>query len=259
LKTLSTINIFIICLTLSACASKSDIATPASNTGKQSFEMRDKSGLFRLVREFGPVANSKKVLAVKQVVQDSSGVIFERSIVMGRIGSLKGKVNVLRPEKSEYTVWFDGKEYTNRIEINTKLKAMVVNLKSPEPEWNGEKTFTFPPGTGAYCYFSQILECAQVMNFMPKAIAAGGGAMNLHVVWEGYPYFQQQYVGIPDELFTQATFSYDGENHKGLRRFSLSISNSNQIIFYHVHKDNSLAAIFWPAQGLSIGSTGSDE
>ena len=252
MKILSTINIYIICFVLSACASKSDIATSASQTGKQSFEMRDKSGLFRLVREFGPVASSKKVLAVKQVVQDSSGVIFERSIVMG-------KVNILRPEKSEYTVWFDGKEYTNRIEINPKLKAMVVNLKSPEAEWNGEKVFTFPPGTGAYCYYSQILECAQVMNFMPKAIAAGGGAMNLHIVWEGYPYFQQQYVGIPDELFTQATFSYDGENHKGLRRFSLSISNSNQIIFYHVNKDGSLAAIFWPAQGLSIGSTGSEE
>jgi len=26
-----------------------------------------------------------------------------------------------------------------------------------------------------------------------------------------------------------------------------------------VNKDGSLAAIFWPAQGLSIGSTGSEE
>ena len=259
LKTLSTIKILFLCLSISGCASKPTVSAPAGHSGKQTFEMRDKSGLFRLTRESGAVANSKKIQAVKQIVKDSSGVTLERSVVMGRVGSLKGKVSILRPEKSEYVVWFDAKEYSNRIEIDPKLKALVVNLKSPEAEWSGEKVFQFPPGTGAYCFFSQMIECAQVMNFIPKAIAAGGGSMNLHIVWEGYPYFQQQYIGIPDDLFTAATFTFDGENEKGMRRFSLSLANSNQIIFYHLHKDNSISAIFWPAQGLSIGSHGSEE
>lgn len=259
MKISSTIKNLLLIIIISACASKPASNSTASLTSKNEFELRDKSGTFRLKRESGSISKDKRIYAVKQIITDNSQKTLERSIVMSKVGSLKGKISILRPEKSEYTVWFDGKEYSSRIEINEKIRGLIVQMDSPEQQWRGEKQFKFPEGTGAYCFFSQVIECATVMGFINKAIAAGGGAMNLHIVWEGYPYFQQQYIGIPESLFTQATLTYDGESENGLRRFSLSIAGSSQVIFYQLNKSNILQAIYWPAQGLSIGAKGSAE
>src|SRR5690606_29149995 len=108
-----------------------------------------------------------------------------------------------------------------------------------------------PDAGSIYCYFSQIIECAHTSSFISKAIINGSGQMNFYIVWEGYPYFQQQYIGLQEELISSAQLSYDGENERGLRRFSLSIGN--QIIFYHLDKGQNIQAIFWPSQGLSVG------
>lgn len=212
-----------------------------------------------LERESGPVSKSKSIFAVKRVLKDDDNKVLEQSVVLSRLGSLKGKVSILRPEKSQYTVWFDGKEYSTITQIDTKNKSLGLIFNSPEEQWRGQKTIPFPKKGMIYCYFSQLIECVMAAGFVHKAIDNGNGEMSLHIIWEGYPYIQQQYIGIPEEVFSMATFSYDGENERGLRRFSLNIKNSNQIIFYQLNKEDELKGIFWPAQGLSIGAKGSLE
>lgn len=231
----------------------------ATSVSKQQFELKDKSGTLKLERESGPVSKSKSIFAVKRVLKDDENKVLEQSVVLSRLGSIKGKISILRPEKSQYTVWFDGKEYSTITQIDTKNKSLAMTFNSPEEQWKGQKTISFPKKGMIYCYFSQLMECVMASGFVHKAIDSGNGEMNLHVIWEGYPYIQQQYIGIPDEVFSSATFNYDGENERGLRRFSLNIKNSNQIIFYQLNKQDELKGVFWPAQGLSIGTKGSLE
>jgi len=245
-------------LLIQGCASQKSQPI-ASSVSKQNFQLKDKSGVFRLENESGPVSKSKSVFAVKRVIKDDENKILEQSVVISKLGSLKGKLSVLRPEKSQYTVWFDGKEYSTISQINTKNKSLGLNFNSPEEQWKGQKNIPFPKNGQIYCYFSQLIECVMATGFVHKAIDNGNGEMSLHIIWEGYPYIQQQYIGLPDEVFSKASFNFDGENERGLRRFSLNIKNSNQIIFYQLNKNDEIKGIFWPAQGLSIGDKGSQE
>lgn len=258
MKTLLKIKYILIFLLIQGCASKK-IQSIASSVSNQNLQLKDKSGVFRLERESGPVAKLKNVFAVKRILKDDENKILEQSVVISKLGSLKGKISILRPEKSQYTVWFDGKEYSTSTQIDTANKSLGLSLNSPEEQWRGQKSVPFPRNGLIYCYFSQLVECILATGFIHKAIDSGNGEMNLHILWEGYPYIQQQYVGLPDEVFSSATFTYDGENERGLRRFSLNIKNSNQLIFYQLNKSDELKGIFWPAQGLSIGEPGSPE
>lgn len=258
LKTLLTIRLLIIGLLVVACSSTKKVAE--MSPVKSDYEFRDKSGSYHLKRESGPIAKDRKLFAVKQVLTGKSSEgrqeVMERSVVVTRAGKMKGRF-VWRPEKSEYVVWFDGQEYSTKTYINEKIRGLKVVIENPDVNNNKSIDYPFPDGTGVFCYFSQVIECASSIGFIAQAIGVGNGQMNFHIIWEGYPYFQQQYVGIPEEIVSTATLSYDGESEQGIRRFSLSIAN--QVIFYQLNKMNELHAIFWPAQGLSVGARGSLE
>ncbi len=255
LKILSTTKIIIITIALTSCSSQKNVKV-APTVSKATFQLKDKAGIFQLNRESGPISKAKGVYAVKRILTDDGGQILEKSVVISKLGSLKGKLPVLRPEKSEYEVWFDGKEYSTKTKIDTKEKSLIVTLQSPEEQWSGTQNLPFPKNSPLFCYFSQVIECAIATGFIHKAVDNGGGSMNFIIIWEGYPYIQQQYVGLPEEVFTRATLNFDGQSSDGLRRFSLNISNSNQIIFYQLSKSDELKGIFWPAQGLSINELG---
>ena len=54
----------------------------ASSVSKQNFQLKDKSGVFRLENESGPVSKSKSVFAVKRVIKDDENKILEQSVVI---------------------------------------------------------------------------------------------------------------------------------------------------------------------------------
>lgn len=214
------------------------------------FQLTDKSGKFLINREKGFNKKKNHFIVKKSVKSYDSGKELEKLIVISKLGNMSGKHSMLRPEISEYSVWFDGKRYLSRMKVNTKTKSMDVTLKSPEKQWQGTRSYPFPRGKGIFCYFSQVTECARATGFIEKAIKNDGGSMKVVIIWEGYPYFQEQYLNIPNHIFSLGSFEYDGRNANGERRFTLKVNS--QSIFYFIDNNHELEKKFWVAQGLSM-------
>ncbi|OUR93707.1 hypothetical protein A9Q84_19790 [Halobacteriovorax marinus] len=251
---------FIILLSLSSCAYFKQLgtgptfsSTPDSpNTARinKEFQLSDKAGKFYVHREKGFSKSKNQFIVKKTVKAGDNGKILEKLIMISKLGNLNKKLTILRPTVSEYSVWFDGKKYTTRMKINSKKRSMDVTLNSPERQWQGKRSYSFPNGDGIFCYFSQITECARATGFIEKSIKNDGGSMKVIIIWEGYPYFQEQYLNVPSSVFSRARFSYDGKNAKGERRFTLTVAN--QSIFYFLDKNHELSKKFWVSQGLSM-------
>lgn len=216
------------------------------------FVLTDKSGKFSVLRESGFGNKGKEYIVKKRVFLygGDRSKILEQSIVISSPGTLKGETTILRPKISQYTVWFENKKYFSELKLNLKEKTLDISLKSPEKQWNGNKKVPFPKGTGVFCFYSQIIECANISKFIKMSSEKETGKMNFHVIWDGYPYFQEQFDNLPSNVFSEAILEFDGRNKMGQRRFTLNVAG--QSIFYFIDSKNRLIKQFWVAQGLSM-------
>ena len=235
---------------LGACstASKQD----QLETLRVKFNLTDKHGQYLVKRERGHLEKNKKIVTKKQIFDLKNGgkKILEKSISISRRGRLKGRTTILRPEISQYTVWFEGKKYFSELKLNPKAKGLDVRLISPEEQWNSIKTVSFPDRRGIYCFFEQVIECIRTTNFIHTAINKKAGKMKLFIIWNGHPYFQEQYENIPNQVFSKAVFKYDGYTPSGEVRFTLQVAG--QSIFYFLDNKKELIKKFWISQGLSM-------
>lgn len=214
------------------------------------FEYSDKAGRFYLSRESGRMADEPKYMVKeKMYVPGQKEEVVEKLVSISTVGDVKG-LRLLRPERSQYTVWFDGQKYFTELKIDIKNKKMLVEMESPEREWNGSQEFNFPKGTGVYCFFSQVIECASITGFINKAIEAQAGTMRFHIVWAGYPYIMEQYLGIERNVFTKASLEYDGQTEDGDNRFMLRFAG--ETVFYIVNPSSGqFTKKMWVSQGVT--------
>jgi hypothetical protein len=235
---------------ISSCAHRSAPVKPPAYEAKMT--LQDKSGKFSVVKESGLAKNKKSYVTKYRVysIEGAGKKNLEQSIVFSVPGLLGNKVRVMRPERSQFKVWFDKQLYQTETIVDTKKKALIVKMDSPEKQWKGEKTFIFPGGNGIFCYFTQLFECVKYTGFIEKAIKAGKGKADFHVLWDGYPYFQEQYLNIENSPFASAEMEYDGKTENGEHRFSVSVSGN--AIFYLYSEGKEYVKMFWPAQGLSL-------
>jgi len=246
----SLVVLFIFQLFFFGCTSTS------KKSGIESFKvemnLEDKSGKFTVVRESGVGSDKKSFVSKYRVFsyEETGKKVLEQSIVFSVPGFLNKKFPLLRPDKSQYRVWFDGKLYQSETFVEVKTKSLVVKLESPESQWSGTKKYVFPGGNGVFCYFSQLVECIDYSGFIRKAIKSKAGKMNFHVIWDGFPYVQEQYLNIANEPFSPALLEYDGRTKEGENRFSLTVSGN--VIFYLFSDQYDYAKVFWPSQGLSL-------
>lgn len=245
------IQLLILC-SLISCSSISKKTPPvfSDKRVKSYFRLSDKSGSFRVIKD-SKYNSKKQELIVRHTIvdpKDTSKKPLEKNISISTYGILGKKVPVLRPKISQYFVWFDGKRFATEMKINTNTKSLDIKLRSPEPQWNGDKSVPFPKGSGVYCFFSQIEECIGITGFVKKAVKHKAGKMNFHVVWDGYPYFMDQYIGISPKVFAEAQFSFDGKKDD-LFRFSLDVDG--QLLFYIYDKKLKLKKILWVSQGYT--------
>ncbi len=218
---------------------------------EEAFSFSDKNGSF-LVNIGNGLDKKGKVYYTKRsmkTLNNQKENMLEKSIALSDIGSIKN-VGVLRPKKSQYTVWFDGKKYQSNMTIIPSKRSLELKMKSPEAQWSGSKTITFPKTKSLPCFFTQILECAEVSGFLSQSIKKESGSMNLLVVWEGYPYLNETFTDFPSEAFSPAELEYDGKTKESERRFNLKVAG--QTIVFVVNEENKMTKMFWVTQGISM-------
>jgi hypothetical protein len=215
------------------------------------------SGTYRLQRDVKFI--KKKLVTRTQILVPSAGSdkVVEKSITVSQIGSVKnsgGRSLIVRPLASEFTVWLEGKKYISRMQLNTKTKAMRVTLDSPETKWQGQSDVSFPSGK-YFCFFSQIPECLYHNQIFLRALEHKKQTYDFYIVWDNYPYVQEQLTHVGQNLFSHATVKYDGEL-KGRIRYIIDVDE--QVILYQFTKDFELAGQSWISQGVTITRPGEE-
>lgn len=235
----------LLCL-LYACASSSPLSSIWPRE-QRIYHWQDYSGTFYWRREIGQ--DKKGHLTSKSLLYSPNlgpQQPVEKAIIFSEIGHIKGR-SVLRPWRAQYHVWLEGQEYFVEQRLDLAQRKMLLKLRSPREAWNGDQEVAFPPGK-VFCYVGQLTECLKGQGFLLPAIGQRAGRLNLYLIWEGYPYVQEQYPALA-QLFTPAVVEYDGELGPGLLRFSVSFAG--QAFFLVVNERGQLQKFFWVAQGIS--------
>ncbi len=215
------------------------------------FDLVDKAGAFVLIRESGYREKDNRFLTKTAIYpeNDDRKKLLEESVTISNPGALGTKIKVMRPFASRYRVWFEGQEYKTEMFLREKEKGLEIKVTSPDPGQSEQKMVTLPKGTGVFCFLNQLIECVRMTGFFNLSSKNDTGVMNFHLIWDGYPYYSQQYTNLPEEPISEAKLSFDGTTASGESRFTLDVAN--QKIFYFVDKEYNFIKRFWVAQGLS--------
>ncbi|HXH30925.1 MAG TPA: hypothetical protein VNJ01_08950 [Bacteriovoracaceae bacterium] len=226
------------------------------NPSKKKFSYSDVTGTYSLTREHKS-AGSKIVTRSQLSSNEGSTKILEKSITVSQAGVLLDsgkKLKTLRPFASEFTVWLEGKKYLSKMKLNVKKKSMTVQLESPEEKWNGLQEIPFPKGQ-YFCFYTQIPECLYLNNLLRKAKTAPNQSIPFIIIWDPYPFIQEQMTNVGKNLFAPASVKFDGE-FKNLFRYIVEVEG--QIILYHFTPSFELIKAAWIAQGISIVPPGEE-
>ncbi len=216
--------------------------------GKERYVLKDKSGIFNLVLETGH--NKDQLIVKKRTLAQENGQIVEKSVTLSKVGVLGKKYTILRPEKAYNEVWLAGKKSWSRLDLDTKTKSFKLAYFDGESGEKREEIIPFLKTQGAFCFFSQVEECALVSSFLRKAILRKAGVLSLSLILDGHPFITYQYPTLPNKLFVHSKLVYDQELKGGLHRFSLK--SDHFVIFYVFDSHLKLNGIYWVAEGLSI-------
>ncbi|MDA9189434.1 hypothetical protein N9O57_00465 [bacterium] len=219
-------------------------------TTNLNYELTDKAGNFNLNINEG-LTKKGNAYATKTIIYEHSKTqsVLEKTISLSKMGKL-GRSFILRPEVSEHSVWFSGEKYFTRIRLLADKRALSVKLTSPEDKWNKSFEVSLPKSSKLFCFFSQVIACSGKIGFIEKAIAARSGKMDFQVIWESYPYFTEQYLNMPEEVFSDASLSFDEITPEGHFRFNFTFEG--QSIFYDLDENLKLVKKFWVVQGYTL-------
>ena len=235
-------------MALSACSSGP--LTKGLDNYRRNYQFSDMSGQFILDMESG-LSKENEVYVKQRLIGKKDNQEYERLIAISERGQLSGqgnKISVLRPKISQYSVWFENQKYFTQLEVLAGQKELRVEIRSPEKKWHGPQRIPFKNSRGVFCFFAQLADCVKVTGFLSRAIEQKGGKMSLTVIWESYPFVEEQYSGVTGP-FALSVFSYQGRSREGDFIFNLDIGN--QILSYHFNRKMQLEKKFWVSQGLT--------
>ncbi len=223
--------------------------------GKTTYSFADVSGNYSLEREVK--LKDKKIITRSRLVGSDSQKTLEKSITVSQLGTIKvgsSKVLIVRPFASEFTIWLEAKKYFSRMQLNPESRSIRVEMESPEPKWNGAAEVAFPKGK-YFCFYSQIPECLYHAQLLSTLVKQPKKSESFYVIWDSYPYLQEQFTGLGKDLFSRAKVKFDGEMNKNLR-FMVEIEG--QTILYHFSKSFDFLKMAWIAQGITIVPPGEE-
>lgn len=234
-------SLFLIIFSIVSCS----LISQEKKSQKEEYTIEDKGENFLLIRESG-LDQTKQRSVVKQKIfpWNDHRQKVEQSIVIS-------KKDLFIPEISEFIIWLEGEKYYSRAQINWKRRQVEYFLKSPVEMWNGSSLFKFPKNLKVLCFFSQIVECAEGLGFLKKAIAYDRGEMNFHVLMEGYPFLNDQYVHFTKDVFHEAKLVYKGSSKENHAKFQLELAD-HVIMYFLTRQDYKIIKFFWIAQNITI-------
>ncbi|EQC46933.1 hypothetical protein [Bacteriovorax sp. Seq25_V] len=214
-----------------------------------SFVQTEEAGSYKVQRSIG--YNKDKDFISKTLITDMEkpDVVVEKSVTFSEVYELNKDSKIFRPIKSEAIYFLNGQKYVTKLALDYKKEIVRITMDSPEDQWNGTKEYSMPKGNGAICFYSIVTECAVVSSFFENAVKNNSGTMNFILVWEGYPYFHEQFLNLPPTPITEATISYDGRNSAGFYRFTLNAGGQSQ--FYFINKNGQLVNHYWSSQAYT--------
>lgn len=240
----------IFCLCLSSCAFFNKVSNTPKDPAPQvtnKYKFKDGSGEYSLIREAGP-GKENKTFVVKRKVKtkgNSNTKIVEKSI------SISTRLeDELIPKISQFSVWYNKHRHFSQIELDKKEKQIKVTWDSPDTKFNGVKYFPIKSNKVMFCFFTQVLECAKTKDFLRKSSKSEDIQLKMQIIWDGHPFFQQQFENFNTSITSPAVLEYDGKNRKGQKRFSLRVEGNQ--IFYFLDSKNQLMGKYWIAKGLAI-------
>lgn len=237
---------FLLLTFLFSCAGSGDVVNQRTvlTPGEKKFILSDSSGKYHVKRQ---VKISGRKLLTKTVLSNwnSPSEALEKSITSSVIGSLRTGEPSLLPFASQFSVWFDKKQYFSQLKINRKSKSISIIQKSPEAKWNGKDSKKIPAGK-YYCFFSSLPECVISQNLL---VLSRESKVPIYLIWDNYPYYTEQYQAMSGDIVSLVQFSFANMVDQSLR-FELDIGN--QIIFYHFDKELKFEKMFWVSQGISL-------
>lgn len=241
--------VFPVILLLNSCTSRSLDLNDNLKSVKLRYKQTEVSGEYIVNTKSGFGKDKEYIRKNELVSPQNTNEIFEKTIVITKKKQISKDVYFLVPYKYESTYFLNKEPYTVSGLVDLKNRKVIYSLNSPEFKWLGQKEYMIPKEVKVMCFYSTLIECGKVSGFIRKSIEKKNGDMTFHVLWESYPYFQEQYLNMPKEIISLAELSFDGSTEKGDYRFLLSVGGQSQV--YLLNKRLELVGHYWTAQGLS--------
>ena len=217
-------------------------------TSTRNYIQKEEFGEYFVNRNSGLI-KGRNFAVKKTLLNQKNKKELEKSIVISKITNITPKIQLLLPVTSETTIYMKKHKYISKMEFDYKNRTLKNKTISSEKKWNKEHTFKLPKGNGNFCFYSNIIECLHVSGLFEKSITKGYGQMNFYLIWDAYPYFQEQFVNIPNDPFARASLIYDGRSKNGRYRFSLEVAGQTQ--FFTLNKNKNIQRHDWPSQNFS--------
>lgn len=218
---------------------------------KRTYVFIDVSGKYQYTREHKLI--NQKLVSRTQLTQEigETSRVLEKSITVSQLGTIKKsdiRSLVLRPYASEFTVWLEGQKYESKSKIDQNSKSLVFDLVSPESKWSGSQSHAFPKEE-KFCYFTQIPECLYHNLLLVKSVENPQQSFPFTIVWDAYPYIQEQLTGVGQKVFSKAKLIFEKEMNNEQR---FIVEFDGQSVLYHFSKSFDLIRMLWIAQGISV-------
>jgi hypothetical protein len=231
--------------------------TTQSREGIQTYSYTDVSGRYLYSRELKKEKNKLITRTILGVDQAGQTKVLEKSITVSQLGTIKvgsKREIVSRPIASDFEVWLEGKKYFSKIRMLEKEKKLLVELDSPEAKWKGTSTYLFPKKK-YFCFFSQIPDCLNHSFLLKRALDKKDKGFSFVIVWDNYPYVQDQFTGVAQTPFSSAILKFEGSEKKKLKYI---VEVDGQTVLYHFSPSFDLMRILWIAQGLTVVPPGEE-
>lgn len=238
-------TLFLFLALLGACSSWKYFKDTTNVTGsRRGYSLKDMSGKYRVTRDIRFRNKQSQMLSQLIIKETGSNGEIEKTLAYSTV-----KEKRVTPQRSQYFTWLEKKLFSSQIKYSSQEDAYHVQIKSPEEKWSGLRKVKVPKSR-YQCFFSQLPECMMASGIMEKFKKDAEQEIDIVIIWDNYPFYAEQYLGLREELYSIGQLRVDGlQGDKVLR---IALEAQNQIIFYTFNEKFEFQNIYWVAQGYRL-------